>query len=430
MTKRLQNNFFKVQNNEQATASKKISSEELLTISFKNKEPSQSSFKLSTDEKFDKSKICKKVPWSQIEDDALKSSMKKNQINNDSFNWASVAESMREHLDKINYCCSTVRSGKQCRERWFNHLSNEKVNNKDWTSEEEEKLFFLNKQKGNKWSEIASVFKDRTDNQVKNHYYSSLRKKIRKIRKKLISQGFTTQTIGEEKFIYERIKQKVSYLDLNEDNLIDILNLKDNKFNSSQNLLPFNNYSVSEKCLPKINPINNMENNMRIIDQIYQLNSLDRKVSSFAPPNYAILSKNVTSNSFASENKLQLDKFNSNIPLPDMDFKMSDIFDGEYYAKKTKMSYFNDDEFLKLHELRGSAFQSPNLIQSANNSFVLNKKRKISLTSIVLNDELTPIEKFETFCDKYNSIPSMFLTNNQQTNDNKQSSMPPQKLNS
>ena len=47
--------------------------------------------------------------------------------------------------------------------------------------EEEKKLFELQKKLGNKWAEIASNMKGRTDNNVKNYFYSTLRKSLRKL---------------------------------------------------------------------------------------------------------------------------------------------------------------------------------------------------------------------------------------------------------
>ena len=45
-------------------------------------------------------------------------------------NWAFLSELMNKYYN-LN-----TRSGKQCRERWHNHL-NPKVSKKEWTKEEE-----------------------------------------------------------------------------------------------------------------------------------------------------------------------------------------------------------------------------------------------------------------------------------------------------
>ena len=51
----------------------------------------------------------------------------------------------------------TKRAGKQCRERWYNHL-NPAVNKKPWTNDEEEQLFELHKVHDNRWKDISRNF--------------------------------------------------------------------------------------------------------------------------------------------------------------------------------------------------------------------------------------------------------------------------------
>lgn len=57
------------------------------------------------------------------------------------------------------------RIGKQCRERWHNHL-NPLINKNPWTQEEEWILFLSHQLKGNKWSEITLILQGRTDNGI------------------------------------------------------------------------------------------------------------------------------------------------------------------------------------------------------------------------------------------------------------------------
>ena len=50
-----------------------------------------------------------------------------------------------------------------------------------WTSEEEWILFLLNRDLANKWADIANILEGRTDNTIKNHWNSSMKKRIKEI---------------------------------------------------------------------------------------------------------------------------------------------------------------------------------------------------------------------------------------------------------
>jgi hypothetical protein len=72
------------------------------------------------------------------------------------------------------------RIGKQCRERWMNHLDPQ-ISRDPWTPEEDQMLVSLHDQYGNSWSKIAAHMPTRSDNMIKNRWYSTLAKKIGEI---------------------------------------------------------------------------------------------------------------------------------------------------------------------------------------------------------------------------------------------------------
>uniref|UniRef100_A0A7S2WV82 Uncharacterized protein n=2 Tax=Rhizochromulina marina TaxID=1034831 RepID=A0A7S2WV82_9STRA len=69
------------------------------------------------------------------------------------------------------------RAGKQCRERWLNHLDSS-VKKSDWTPEEDKILLEAQRRVGNRWSEIARMLPGRAENAVKNRYNSLITKKL------------------------------------------------------------------------------------------------------------------------------------------------------------------------------------------------------------------------------------------------------------
>jgi len=159
---------------------------------------SVSSFLAKASFSCEKSKIprsrVKQTAWNALEEEKLVSLV--HQLGTKK--WSKIAKRMNAEF----YGCKEVRKGKDCRERWHNHL-NPDLNSigyleSEWTQKEDLIILTQRQKLGNKWSQISKLLKGRTENAVKNRYNSLLRKAKKELPMELCNENMVLDALVTE----------------------------------------------------------------------------------------------------------------------------------------------------------------------------------------------------------------------------------------
>lgn len=219
-----------------------------------------------------------KGPWNVEEDKKLIDWIKTNGASN----WSACSEFI------------PGRTGKQCRERWMNAL-NPLLKKGSWEPEEDYIIFKLFKKLGSKWSTISNYIAGRTENSIKNRFYSTLRRIASETRKneKNNQNDEKENNKNDQKLSLSNLMEyfNIAYIEKTKyiDSLIENLKLSENEIlNSSvlKEILTMNN----QKEFNNLNTTNANNNNENFESPV------DKKISGeenrHNEENYTIYSNN------------------------------------------------------------------------------------------------------------------------------------------
>lgn len=197
-------------------------------------------------------------------------------------------EKLIKHITKFGHgCWSSVpklaglqRCGKSCRLRWINYLRPD-LKRGTFSQDEENLIIELHAVLGNKWSQIAARLPGRTDNEIKNLWNSSIKKKLRQ-------RGIDPNTHKPLSEVESEEKASANSNNKNNDKVSESSN---NEFNFVEG--HENGFSTEKPIKPAAAAASSMINNMERYPLIHEANNI-------APPTHEFFTTNCKSPDLSS----------------------------------------------------------------------------------------------------------------------------------
>lgn len=292
-----------------------------------------------------------------------------------------------------------TRTNKQIRDRYINVLD-PKLNKAKFSEEEDNLIIKLYETIGCKWSEMQSYFTNRTPDNIKNRFYSSLRKKFFKLD---YCRSKSKNIKNQNTLSFDDEKNSKNDVNINNTNNTNQTNQTDKplEFNTSKNNINKSNlFNVKKKNIEVINSLNindskqiqkNDSMNL-LIPNIDKINNIKNDLINALVKIQDICDNTKIENNIEERNlnELQLLKGNINDKT---NVSESEILNFNRKDEKEEVHNLNDQKCEQINEL----YKQLNLLNSLK---LLNTKRLNEAFSLSSTNHLRKFDINESFTFK------------------------------
>ena len=251
------------------------------------------------------------------------------------------------------------RKGKQCREHWNNCL-NPELQKGHWSPEEDFLIMFFYEKCEGSWKNIIPLFSGRSENSIKNRFFSQLRKYALKNE----DSENATQLISKKKlhelknYLNEALtKAKIRMLKktkMTQEQFIDFINKNKQKIKDKNPDLDLDNDESDLSTAFEVSSIEEESSKKSFIQKIRRIEDKDNKENNFPLKNEE-LSVDKEKDKELSENKgIDLDENKFNNFYQNLPYNNRNIMNGNYYNDKD--NFVQNNETFKNIEYNNSEF--------------------------------------------------------------------------